>query len=200
MQKLRHYAAAVSFAALLIATPALASNLVQNGGFETGDLTGWTMTPGNYGAVWTVSGSYPADGSFAAEEPNGNCCTYLSQVLTTASGIDLTLTFWMATWGELGDGATLSVYWDGVEIGGISTPGDNSGSIYYTPYNEYFYTIPGADVTGSDTLSFMAQSHNERTELDDIGVDTPEPSAWLLAMPGLLGLALLRKRFGIARG
>ncbi len=74
----------------------LSQSLVQNGGFETGDFTDWTLN-GSVSLNYVSGGSPIAShsGDFAAALGQGLSLGYLSQTLTTASGQAYLLSFWL---------------------------------------------------------------------------------------------------------
>ena len=76
-----------------------AGNLVQNGGFETGDFTDWTLN-GNTSDSYVESGaSFAHSGNDSAQlGDNGNSFGYggsLSQSLTTTAGTSYMLSLWL---------------------------------------------------------------------------------------------------------
>jgi len=50
---------------LLASRSAAASSIILNGGFETGDLTGWTVSHASVNSIVGVSSNSPHSGSFA---------------------------------------------------------------------------------------------------------------------------------------
>jgi hypothetical protein len=175
-----------SLALVLGAATLSAGSLVVNGGFETGDFTGWTQG-GNTGFMgvsdeFAYSGDYGA--YFGAEGSDGS----LSQTLTTVVGTSYTLSFWLE---NDGSGTNdFSVSWDGYTLLPNWTDADSFG------YTEY--TFSGLIGTGSDTLTFTARNDPGFYGLDDVSVSTgsaiPEPATLGLIGAALAGLGLLRKR------
>jgi len=180
----------MALAALLAAAPAAHADLIQNGGFETGDFTDWTLNndansysfvygsdpgttyvphSGNYEALL---GAYGADGT-------------LSQTVTDASGVLLQLTYWLASDGNSPN--DFSAYWNGKLIQGSAlTNIANSGYVEYT-FDVYS--------TGSDTLTFDERDDYGFLSLDDVSlVYIPEPGTIALLGFGIGALVFLRRR------
>ena len=76
---------------LLIGQP-----LVQNGGFEAGNFTGWTQS-GNTAYTTVISGnsSFVHSGAYGVEAGPASSLGYLSQTLPTSSGQKYLLSLWM---------------------------------------------------------------------------------------------------------
>ncbi|MGI4788600.1 MAG: hypothetical protein ACRYFS_07095 [Janthinobacterium lividum] len=113
---------------------------MQNGDFETGDFTGWTVS-GDLTSVDPrvgVNGSYAA--SFGAELPDFDI---LSQSLNVVAGQQYTLTFSAQTPefgkvedGHLGQPNSLSVTFGGSTVAAFDVP-DSDG------FTQYSYTVTG---------------------------------------------------------
>jgi hypothetical protein len=166
-----------------------ADNIVVNGGFETGNWTGWNYS--NNSGYLTVNGNTPYSGSYAANfGATYNVYDTISQILATSKGTSYTLSFWLANTFDPhseSDSADFQVLWNGTSLEDIVT----TTAFGYT---EFTFTVTG---TGSDTLSFEGYNDPSWTYLDDVSVDaTPEPSSFYLlgtAMLLLCGFVMRRK-------
>jgi hypothetical protein len=182
--------------------PGVASaDLVVNGGFETGDFTGWTINPSPTGDFpWTIDGSSTgpfAGAHFASTGCIGPTCTsgpggsFLSQNLATTPGQTYTLSF--AYNPNAGQTSELVVDWGGTQVFD-----QVNGAAVYT-----VHTITGLVPTdGSTNLTFFGRQDPDFNGLDNVSVNpagaaAPEPSSLLLVtsvVPGLLGLGIVRRR------
>ncbi len=183
-----------------------AADLVDNGGFETGDFSGWTATESDADAAWsadnggfqtlqaasfygTHTGSYTAEfGGFESyggfNDPTGDT---IAQSLATAPGQSYMLSFWVNDQGN--SPAHLSASWNGATLLSLDWPSINTTGTW----TKYSYTV---QATGTSTpLEFGGWGPNSWTALDDISVTpVPEPSAPLLCGVGALALFAIRRR------
>ena len=93
------------------------SGLVLNGGFETGDFTGWNLFGGDptdtYVDDGSDSGVVPHSANYVAALGSEDSLSYLSQTLATTPGATYTLSFWL----DSPDGQTPNeflVSWNGI--------------------------------------------------------------------------------------
>jgi hypothetical protein len=184
-------------AGLVYSQAQAATNLVVNPGFETGDLTGYTMT-GNYtiydGVVGSNedaphSGFYELElGNYASSGPAG-----VTQTITTAAGQSYDFSFYFANDGDNPAGSQLfNVTYDGNTLKSID--GETS-----SPYTLMSFTVLG---TGSDTFGLSGYSNSAYNDVDDISFTAsagavsavPELSTWLLMIAGIGGIGLMLRR------
>jgi hypothetical protein len=163
-------------------------NLVQNGGFETGDFTGWSLS-GDTGSAF-VSNNDPHSGQFAANFDPVNGFVYLSQDLNTTPGVDYNLIFW-PKWIDIPPDI-LQVDWNGQLI-------FSQSNVTSYPWTEI--SINNLLATSGQTeltFGFMMTDAQSLWKLDDVTVTpqtTPEPGTMMLFGSGILGIAgVLRRR------
>lgn len=182
--------AAMVVASFGIAVPAQAQ-LVTNGGFETGNFTGWTGV-GNT----TFNGvQCPGPG---ANVDQGNCSSFfgpvgstggITQTLSTTSGNPYTVYFSLLT-----DGGTPSSFlasFGGNTLLSLTNPSASGG------FTDYSFLVLA---TGpSSVLSFSFRDDPGFLLLDSVSVvegAVPEPATWAMMLVGFgaMGFAMRRRR------
>ena len=197
MRKLSFFFFTIMMAGISGATSAMAANLVTNGGFETGNLTGWSLTgvtsgPAYNGIDYGVDAADAYSGNYGAFfGPPGGIMT-LSQTLSTTPGTNYTISFWLAQDTDVTPGYTNSL---AVLLG--STTAYSATNIAAQDYT--FYTVSGVASTASDLLRFSFRNDAGYFSLDDVSViastsSTPEPATLFLIAPVLGGFLFLRRR------
>lgn len=169
------------FGALVLLPVAAQAGLVTNGGFETGDFTGWVQS-GNLG--YTSVSTSAHSGSYGAWFGPVGSYGYISQVLPTTAGWLYDLSFW----GTADAGYPTQVWWNGVLVYNLAG----------APGNWTLLTVEDLAATGSSTeLKLGFRNDPSYTGVDDIDVvpssAIPEPSTMILAALGLAALAWRRR-------
>ncbi len=203
MQRFTISLSAVVIAALL-SSQVRANNLVANGSFETGDLTGWTVDPfsqGNttasvYSGSYCCGGATPPDGTFAVAFGGGGAFAgEIAQAFATVPGV---------------------VYAGSLEYMGVGTPDSNvivtlGDAISLTPlsgpttldplfggdqWQTYHFSFTATStLSGIDILGTNDQGCCSDTMVDHVVITaTPEPTSLLLGSLGVAGLAVVVRR------
>ena len=92
----------------------LALDFSQNGGFESGNLNGWTLSGNTSGIYISGSSAYRHSGSYGLEAGPGGSLGYLSQTMPTQPGLAYLLSFWFDSQG--GAPNEFLVSWNGTNI------------------------------------------------------------------------------------
>ena len=178
---------ALAIAGSLLLGTAANANIVTNGGFETGDFTGWTQT----GDSASDGVTCPGPSSVVAE---GNCSAFfgavgdiggITQSLTTVAGETYKITFALEAFGFSVSSFTGS--FDGTQFISLTDP--NTGGVYHT--FSFFETATGT----STDLAFDFRDDPLFMYLDAVSVTpAPEPmTLWVFGI-GLAGVAAVRRR------
>jgi hypothetical protein len=162
------------------------ADLIVNGGFETGDFSGWTV---NAGATFVTTGGYggvsAAHGGryYAAMGNVGGLGTITqSQTIATTAGQQYDLNYWLSSDGDVPN--EFKVAWDGVTL-------YDSTNIPRMGWTNFDFTVTG---TGSDTLTFYERNDPGYLGLDDVTLNplaanpVPEPASCTLLGIGAVGL------------
>lgn len=157
---------------------------VSNGGFETGDFSGWTQFGDT--TFTGVDSSGPNSGTFAAYF--GNIASGgISQNIGTAVGALYTIDFWLHNEVDVTSAATPNSFdfsWDGVTQLSLS-------DVTLPSYVHYTYTLQATAATTA--LAFTFTNAPAFWDLDDVSV-IPEPGTLAMVLfAGSLGAVQLRR-------
>ncbi len=185
MLKLSNFARSLALMGAVTLASGAQAELVTNGGFETGNFSGWTQV-GNTGFTG-VNGGSANSGSFGAFFGPIGSTGGITQTLATTAGASYQVSFWL-----LSDGGTPNVFnfnWDG---GASELSFSNLGAQGFT---QYVFTLMASGA--ATTIQFDFQDNPGFLLFDDVSVNAAVPEPGSLALAGLalamVGLASRRK-------
>ena len=180
-----------AFLAIAASVPARA-DLVVNGGFESGDFTGWVVSDSN-GIV--IDNADFDSGSASASLGSFGTPGTLSQTLTTMAGTSYQISYFLHNQGT-GTGFPPAVELFQASFDGVVLDTE-TGVLVSGGYN--FFNFQQIASSASTALVFTEQNDDSVWNLDDVSVtpvtaSVPEPgSATLLASAVLLALGYARR-------
>jgi hypothetical protein len=160
-------------------TGILSVMIVQNGGFETGDFSDWTLVGNGGNPAWLYNGVVDANyfdlgsgydgelvhsGAFGAFLGDTNIAT-LSQTLTTIPGQRYLLSFWLDN-PTSGSGEQFMVYWNTNRSGTNRIYSLNNPPAF--AWRKLAFVVTATDT--NTTLQFDAQNDQLFFGLDDVNV------------------------------
>jgi len=172
---------AASLAAVALATSfAAKADIVNNGGFETGDFTGWAQFGDT--SFSGVDGADPHDGTYAAFfGPSG--IGGITQDIPTLPGRFYTIDFWLQSESDFNGAATPNSFefdWGGIQEFVLT----NAPA---TAYTHYTFNLKATSPTTQ--LKFAFTNVPAFWDFDSVSARIPEPGS--LALFGLAGALLL---------
>ncbi len=199
----------------VFAAQAGATNLIQNGSFQSGDFTDWTIgttSGGTWGQGFPIVTGWPLGGGLNAVEGEvGNVNPTgtqqggtLTQTFTSGAGA-ATLSFMYAAMGDgthtNADGGDFTLILDGttlnsIDVGEITADQIISGTLSANATLTAGTHTLEIDVTRSFLTEFQNTPYQYVTGVDVEGT-VPEPGSLILMGSGVLGLAgVLRRKIG----
>jgi hypothetical protein len=171
---------AMALVASAAAVSASAAELVTNGGFETGTLSGWTGGGSFTGVQCPGPGPGVHGGNCSLFDGNIGSTDALSQVVATVAGQTYDYSFWLQSDGGTPNAFTFSL--GGVTLVTLTNAPASSGFTHFT----------GSVVAASSnaSLTFGFRDDPGFWFLDDVsltGAAVPEPASWALMLTGFLG-------------
>jgi len=158
-------------------------SLVNNGDFETGSFTGWTLTGSTKYNNVTSSSAFVHSGSYGAEFGTSGSLAYLRQTVPTSAGQNYLLSLWLDNPNN-SHGATPNqflIQWNGATI-------FNRTNIPFTAWTnlQFFVTATGA----STVLQFGFEDNPNYLGLDDVSLTPHSPPRFNAARQNATGFAL----------
>jgi hypothetical protein len=172
------------------ATP-IGSNLVINGGFETGDFTGW-----DGGGARAVDTAAAHSGTFGAFVTNG--FARISQPIDVLAGANYDFSFFLRSTGSSNGNqdSFFQVLWNGFVLLNLVNP----APFAFTEFD--FHNLQGPQPIGVEPIPFefqISSSGSEVFSLDDVSFSQAVPESFstlwaVLPIFGLLGFERLRRK------
>ena len=193
--------ALIALALLASASSASAANLVVNGGFETGDFSGWSSTGDTDG---TFVRHTRRSGAWGAFLQTSNGYHHLDQSISTVAGHTYAVSFYLFS--EQAAVGTANNFFNATFYG--------TDLVTFTNGPEFDYTPFGGTVTASSNSTLLAFNSRHPAgffgtgffALDDVDVTdltptgggggaVPEPASWAMMIVGFGAAgAMIRRR------
>ena len=163
------------------------ADLVTNGGFETGDLSGWTEVGTDPGVSLYVAPFNPHSGVYHATTGYSPDWQYIAQDIITMPGQSYTVGFWLSSGDNTPDNEFVA-RWNGVPM----------ITLLNLPYSDptyTYYNYTGVAAGALTMIDFGFRYNPGWFDFDDVSMNpVPIPGAiWLLGS-GLIGLIGVRRK------
>jgi PKD repeat protein len=174
---------------LLLITTVSATNVIYNGGFETGSLSGWSQTTEGTITLYITGGAQEGSYSLAVDSGSGGSGGggTISQTIDAAAG-DGYIRFYTKVPSQSGSG---DIYVDVYEDGSLIHEYTVSG------YSSWYENVHAISASGSHTYKFEVYYSGGKygvTQLDNIRVNSVTPTAAFTGTP-VIGAAPLSVTF-----
>jgi hypothetical protein len=144
----------------------LAGQLVQNGGFETGDFSDWTLTGDNVDILVNGGGADGVhSGDYCAQLGSAGQVTYVSQTIPTVPGQKYSVSMWLESDGLLPNEFTVS--WGGTTVW-------SSNNLPAFAWTNLQFVLPATST--NTVLAIGSEDDPGYIGLDDIRVTAAPPT------------------------
>lgn len=178
-----------------------AAPVLINGGFETGDFSGWVLTGSSDSNV--VAPDQPNNGDYSAFFGQVDAPASIAQTVATQAGHDYIVSFWLSNLGGSVDNTSTATTFQALAGDTSLFTSDDKTATDYTRFDLQF-------TAASDTTALAFLFRNDETFwlFDDVSISelmttpttpaapasVPEPSSALILALGLALLSLQRRR------